>query len=347
MRILYQSILSRSWIRQRPHFLAEGLAGTGEEVFWFYTAVAGKCRFRRWKDGLELPAFPFASRSRAIVRLNRLWTGFWLRNQRPDVVVATNPVTWDWMPARLRARPTLYDCMDIHEQFYDGFRRERLHRVEAELVRASARITASSPAIAEHLRRRYGVGTDSVVLLPNAYSPEGFRNVVPREGLKSPAILYAGTMDAWFDWASVVAAAQAHPEWTFYLVGPCVKAPEDLPANIVMHGPVDHADLPSWLVAADVLLLPFVRTPLIDGVDPVKMYEYLAAGRPVVSSWWPVLEKYRGLPAVSFYDPAAKPLAQVLETSLRGPSEMPPPANLCENTWEARVGRLREVIALN
>ena len=343
MRVLYQSILSTTAIRQRPHFMADGLAAHGCEVFWFYTAVAGMCRFRQWKGGLEVPAIPFASRARAIDLFNRVWTGLFLRRVRVDAVVATNPITWNWLPKRLRSLPTVYDCMDDHESFFSGRRRQRLHRTEAALVASSRHIVATSAVVADRLRARYGKAATSVEVVPNAYNPADFLRPADALSLHHPAIVYTGTLGHWFDWTSVLDAAVRHPEWTLHLVGPVEAAVPDLPDNIRLVGSVPHARAVDWMRNADALVLPFVRSPLVEAVDPVKMYEYVASGRPVVSAHWSLLDTYGAVPSVAFYGDS-HPLREVLERSLASPPSPPPSSFLAANTWDIRARRLAEII---
>lgn len=348
MKVLYQSILSSSAIRQRPHFMAAGLAESGLDVFWLYTAVAGRCRPKSWATGREIPAIPFASRWRAIDLLNRLWLGMRLRDIHPDVVVATNPITWYWLPKRLRALPTVYDCMDDHEQFFEGRRRRRLLRDESALVASARRIVASSPVVAERLAARYRTPQEAIEVVPNAYDPQDFLRAPVFVSTDHPAIVYAGTIGAWFDWASVIDAAMRYPNWTFRLVGPCETLVPSLPQNVRFEGAVAHSVAADWMRSADALVLPFRRTLLVEGVDPVKMYEYLATGRPIVSAWWPLLDKFAGFPAVSFYGDGARDqsaLSDVLEKALANTSDIFVPQDfLAENTWAHRAARLAQIV---
>lgn len=323
--------------------MASGLAKSGLDVFWLYTAVAGRCSPKTWAEGREIAAIPFASRWRAIDLLNRLWLGMRLRDIHPDVVVATNPITWYWLPKRLRALPTVYDCMDDHEQFFEGRRRRRLLRDESALVAIARRTVATSSVVADRLRARYGAAAASVEVLPNAYHPADFLRPAADLSLQHPAIVYTGTLGDWFDWASVLDAAVRHPEWTLHLVGPVEAAVPDLPDNIRLVGPVPHAQAVDWMRNADALVLPFVRSPLVDAVDPVKMYEYVASGRPVVSAHWPLLDAYGAVPSVAFYGDGHS-LREVLERSLASPPPPPPPSFLAANTWDIRARRLAEII---
>ena len=351
MRIFYQSPVSREWIRQRPHFVADGLAAAGHRVFWFYAAAVGRCRFRRLRDaegrltGLELPVLPFASRCRPIEWLNRLWISWWLRKTACDVAVVTNPVALPWLPRHVRKAPTLYDCMDVQTAFFTGRRRRRMAETEGALLKTCRGVVASSEPIRDFLVARYGADAARIAVVPNGVCLSAATADRPAPvGVRHPSVAYFGTVAPWFDWKAVGAAAAGHPDWTFDVFGPVDRRPRDLPDNVVFHGPIPHRDVLPQMKAADVLIMPFVRNDLIEGVDPVKMYEYLQAGRPIVSSWWPLLDKFRALGAVAFYGADAD-FAQRVEQALarKDPCGVPD-AFLEANGWDRRVEAFMNVL---
>ena len=360
MRIFYQAPVSRRWIRQRPHFIADGLSERGHEIFWFYAAPPGTCRSGRWSngdgvEGLELPLVPFATRFRLAEHLNRKWIGWRLRDVRADAAIFTYPISWRWLPDHLRRLPCVFDCMDLLPEFGPPRVRKAMADAERSLAVAANAIVASSEPIARHLREDYGCEETPVEIVPNAARIPELSGAKPVPGLARPSLVYVGTIDAWFDWDSILSAARNHPEWSFELVGPVVARPEEAPGNIHFHGPVPHEAVADWLVSADVLLIPFVRNRLIDAVDPVKMYEYLAAGRPIVSSWWPLLARFSKFPAVSFYrvsddagmdGPALRSLEEAVLESLSGPERFAPPRDfLRENGWPARIDRFEAIVS--
>src|SRR5690606_14680262 len=90
-----------------------------------------------------------------------------------------------------------------------------------------------------------------------------------------------------FDTALVESVARARPDWQLVLVGPVVKiGPQDLPRadNIHYLGARDYKTLPAYLAGWDVALLPFARNDATRFISPTKTPEYLAGGKPVVST---------------------------------------------------------------
>jgi UDP-galactopyranose mutase len=105
-----------------------------------------------------------------------------------------------------------------------------------------------------------------------------------------PRIGYLGAIAPWFDFASVEMLAARHPEWSVALVGPVLGGAQDeldrltqLP-NVDHSGAVPHEKVPSVLRDFTVALIPFRYGELTRGVNPNKLYEYLAVGLPVVAT---------------------------------------------------------------
>ncbi|HYO15155.1 MAG TPA: glycosyltransferase, partial [Thermoanaerobaculia bacterium] len=115
---------------------------------------------------------------------------------------------------------------------------------------------------------------------------------------------YVGALGPWFDTAAVRAAARALPGWRFRLAGRVedagVAVLGDLP-NVELAGEIPFREVPSFLAGVDAALVPFQDSPLTRAVDPVKLYEALALGLPVVARRLPETERWQE-PLVYLYD---------------------------------------------
>lgn len=127
--------------------------------------------------------------------------------------------------------------------------------------------------------------------LPNAVDPARWKDVEPAAELAAlprPLAGYAGTIQSRVDVGLLGAVAKEMNEVTFALVGGVGRAVEDalaaLPRNVRLLGPVRHDALPPMVVACDAGVVPHVHDALTASMDPLKLYEYLAAGLPVVST---------------------------------------------------------------
>ena len=127
------------------------------------------------------------------------------------------------------------------------------------------------------------------------FAGQRYPRPVEYEDLSRPLVVYVGAMDVWFDLELVTQAAKQMPEASFVLIGPgeaIAARVEHLP-NLHLLGRRHYERIPAYLQHADVGIIPFAveRYPqLIHGVHPLKLYEYLACGLPVVATAWQELE---------------------------------------------------------
>ena len=195
-----------------------------------------------------------------------------------------------WTPLASAARdafgwPLVYDCMDDWATFPGGDRPE-LRKLEETLVASADRMVVSSHTIAE----RWDGKRPGTLLARNATDFEFFNqpgNDDPLPGVRGPIAGFFGAIPEWFDQALVKHVAQARPEVTFVFVGgvhrTSVKDLESLP-NVIFEGFQPYEKMPLYLQRFDVCLVPFEVSPVTDGMDVVKLYEYLSQGKPVVTT---------------------------------------------------------------
>jgi glycosyltransferase involved in cell wall biosynthesis len=136
--------------------------------------------------------------------------------------------------------------------------------------------------------------------------------------LPRPRIVFTGAVVATkLDLDLVIALAAARPEWTFALVGPVgagdpsTRLPA-LPPNVHLLGPRRYDELPQVLRGADAGLIPYAVNELTRSVFPMKVYEYLSAGLPVVSTPLPALAELDDIAFARDADEAASALAELL-----------------------------------
>jgi len=177
----------------------------------------------------------------------------------------------------------IYDVVDDWEEFqrvgqaiwYDP-------QFERHLLNSCDAITAVNPNLSNHLK---SVGAKEIEIIPNGLVkgievPDQDR-VLERGEV---TVGYFGYLaGSWFDWKLLASTAEAKPTWKFYLIGYGGK-PEgvSLPENIILLGKKPRKELASYAVNWDVAIVPFKTEQLAAGADPIKIYEYLAMGLPVV-----------------------------------------------------------------
>jgi glycosyltransferase involved in cell wall biosynthesis len=204
------------------------------------------------------------------------------------------PVAWYYTPMALpwtewlEPALTVYDCMDELSAF--RFAPARLRALEAKLlVKADVVFTGGQSLYAAKRDRN-----PNVHAFPSAVDAGHFRTArasaiesADQIGLPHPRIGWFGVIDERVDLGLVAAIADLRPSWSFVLIGPVVKIdPATLPArpNIYALGQRSYAELPSYVAGWDVAMMPFARNESTRFISPTKTLEYLAAGRPVVST---------------------------------------------------------------
>ena len=107
-----------------------------------------------------------------------------------------------------------------------------------------------------------------------------------------PIAGYYGALARWFDYALFDQVAALRPGWTFVLIGPDLDGsmagrPAFARPNVKWLGPRPYAALPRYLRRFDVATIPFAINPITISTSPLKLFEYFAAGKPVVTTPMP------------------------------------------------------------
>ena len=189
-------------------------------------------------------------------------------------------VVYDWTDDWAAALPA--DRPDEERRVLEGRQRELLQRADV--------VFAVSLALAE----RAGRWCPHVHHLPNATDPEVFKPhdpSAPRHPLaaRRPLMVYLSQITERLDVGLVAELARARPQWSVVLAGPVVCAPSLLAslnglANVALAGALPYEEAAALTAQADVCILPHRQDALTRTLDPIKLYDYLATGRPIVST---------------------------------------------------------------
>ena len=219
--------------------------------------------------------------------------------------------------------------------------RESFDRVRAR----ERRVGAVSQALLERIAPR---GRGAVV--PNGLDPDEWTGALQPPAwtseLSQPLLLYTGTLDSRLDVHALLALAHQRPQASILLVGPLVEPDHLQPlrdaANIIIRSPVGRRELTALVRCADVGIIPHVRSPLTEAMSPLKLYEYLGGGLPVVSS---DLAPVRDVDPRIVIVPDGQELAVGVDRALElGPAaEHARQAFLQANSWRARHDELIEL----
>ncbi|MEJ2150154.1 MAG: glycosyltransferase [Chloroflexota bacterium] len=251
---------------------------------------------------------PFFQMSGLINRANNLFLLPVLRAQARRLGFE-RPVLWTYTPhsadfvGRLGERAAVYECVDDFTSSRGLIDPKVIGRLERRLIEAVDLLIVTAPALLESKR----AGARRAILVPNGVEAEHFARAADPAlmvaeklaGLKPPVVGYLGTLNYWIDTHLLGRLAREHPDWTLVLVGPHdlladLSPLEGLP-NVVRTGRVPYADLPGYVKVFDVCLNPYVLDGVAEHCSPLKLYEYLASGKPVVSVDMPEARQFAGL----------------------------------------------------
>jgi glycosyltransferase involved in cell wall biosynthesis len=203
-------------------------------------------------------------------------------------------IAWYYTPMALgfsrhiEPEVTIYDCMDELSAFL-GAPPELIER-ERELFARADLVFTGGQSLYEAKRRQHR----AVHAFPSSVDTEHFARARTRlaqphdqAAIARPRLGYFGVIDERIDLELIAAVADARPDWQLVMLGPVVKiAREGLPRRPNIHwlGQKPYAELPAYVSGWDVALMPFARNEATRFISPTKTPEYLAAGRPVVST---------------------------------------------------------------
>jgi glycosyltransferase involved in cell wall biosynthesis len=252
-----------------------------------------------------------------------------------------------WQGRVERSVPVVYDAIDAWDGALGAGWYDRPSEDEA-LSRAD-HLIASSALLRDEIAARSGRGVE---LLPNAHDPRRFdasiRHARPRDVRPGePTVGFVGALwGEWVDLELVAHVARALPRATFHLIGPTGDRQLPKAPNVFALGPKPQGEIPAYLQACEVAILPFTRDRLSVAVSPLKLFEYLAMRRPVIATDLPELAN---VPGVRIARTTAA-FAAAIDEQGRNPSPWPEAEVgrfLASHTWAARVDRLLALLDLD
>lgn len=193
----------------------------------------------------------------------------------------------------------LYYCVDEYSEF-EGVNAEQIIRHESRLLERADLVVTTSEALLQSKQRtrpdamlvRHGVDFElfSQAWRSNLPTPADLASI------KKPMFGFFGLIEFWIDLELIAHVARLRPQYSFVMIGESKLDTSILARlkNVHLLGRRPNASLPAYCASFDAGLLPFRNGSLTRNVNPIKMYEYLAAGLPVVSTPMPEAERFAG-----------------------------------------------------
>lgn len=300
-----------------------------------------------------VPQIPFR-RLPGVKALNRAFAR-WALRRAIAAVGFRRVISWfvvphpGFMAGRLDEDLVVYYCIDDYAAL-PGVDVEAITAADDALTRRADQVFVAAPSLLAKKRAQnsttvfspHGVDFD---LFARAVDP---MTTVPERAaaLPQPVIGFFGLLADWIDVQLLAFLATQRPSWTLLLVGHVGTDVADLSVlpNVVFVGPQPYDTLPGWAKAFAVAVMPYRLNRQVLNSNPLKLREYLATGKPVVSVTTPEVQRFA--PHVRLADTPAAFLAEV-EAALRHDTLAQRAARqeaVRHLSWDARVAEVLEVV---
>ena len=276
-----QHLLSRCALTRRVHYVEEPLIEPGARPHLRTSESEGvNVLVPVLPDGLSTAEMTAEQRSLLDAYLHAAGVGDYL--------------LWYYTPmalqftAHLSPRAVIYDCMDELAAFKGA--PAAITMLEADLLGRASLVFTGGQSLYEakkHQHRNIHPFPSSVDVTHFAQARQPLPDPVDQSSIGHPRLGFFGVIDERFDIALLNDVAGARPNWQFVMIGPVVKIdPATLPRRPNIHylGGKPYSELPQYIAGWDVALMPFARNESTRFISPTKTPEYMAAGKPVVST---------------------------------------------------------------
>lgn len=303
--LIVHSHLRWDFVWQRPQQILSRMAATAPVLFVeepVFVAHASSARFEisSLHAGVTravpmLPARHSSEPDEGLAEVRRLLRRC-LAPGGPLTGSFADPMHWFYTPmpapamlGAVGACGVVYDCMDELSKFRfapaDLPRRERLLLASADVVFTGGHSLFRAKRQQHGNVHVLGCGVDAA----HFGRARSSSTPVPHDvaALSGPIFGYVGVIDERLDYALLAALATSRPDASLVMVGPAVKvSPDALPQapNIHWLGQRPYDALPGYMKAFDVCLMPFAMNEATEYINPTKTLEYMAAGKPIVST---------------------------------------------------------------
>ncbi len=285
--VIYPPLIDWSWMRQRPQQLMIEFAKAG------YLSLF--CSHKRRTDAFE--------------GFQRVGERLYLCDNIEWLYDLPNPIllmTWldHWETAQRFRRPVvIYDYLDdLAVRGEDGTPRRRIVELHHELVTKADIVLATARRLYEEVSR---LRPDALYCINGAdyehfhltSAPAAPADIADLVQTGRPIIGYHGAMAQWFDYHLLAHAASIRKDCEFLLVGPdfdgtlASSGVADLP-NVRWVGEKKYEELPSYLHCFTVATIPFLVNDITKATSPVKLFEYMAGGKPIVTTDLPECRRW-------------------------------------------------------
>ena len=311
-KLIYLSPVPYNSFSQRPHYFVEWYHSNFDaEVIWINPFLTRLPKFsdlliianlffrkknyqspKKWLKVFDIYALPIEP----LFFINNINKIFWYSIKRKinflykdtnyNLVIGKPSTLAIFLLKNLKYETCTYDMLDNFPHFYKNLSKIHLTYVEKKIKNKVNKVICSS----ENLILKNSDISEKLVLVKNGLGKEYSINLIDykknnRKKRRKKIYGYVGTVGYWFDWDWILELARQKPFDNIIIVGPQNKIPnKKLPNNIFLYKSITNKKAKNLMSKFDVGLIPFKINPLTECIDPIKYYEYIALGLPVIST---------------------------------------------------------------
>ena len=344
------------WIKQRPHFIAEGLSD-------FYDVTVVHFCSKRYLFGSSdtstdnkknlnlLPAFrlPFYQNN-TVYLFNKAYMKIYfkilIKKYDPDFIWITFPQLYEYIPSDTRCK-IIYDCMDEATGFdFQNDLNSKILELEKKLIHDASAVFVSSNYLFKKLGETYQCN-DKLIIARNAFDGKIIDTVDMHKKKETFKIGYVGTISQLIDFENIKITLDEIKNIEYHFIGPYMLEKELKHDKIKFYGAINHEKLYNYVKNFDCLIVPFKLNELVKSVDPVKLYEYINYGKPIISIYYDELDYFSQF--IYFYSDTQE-LISLLKQMIKNQfvpkySDNERVKFLETNSWNLRVAKITKNLA--
>jgi glycosyltransferase involved in cell wall biosynthesis len=218
-----------------------------------------------------------------------------------------NPILWTYAPfsdrliGKLGEKLVVYECVDEFSASKGLVRANVIKAMESCLIKKSDLIIVTAQSLLDSKRHL----SNYIHLVPNAAEVDHFKKVLSGDTvlshemaqIKPPIIGFLGSISYWIDIDLIHYIAVSRPDWSVVMIGPVRTDISKITAlpNVYILGRKDYNEVPGYVKGFDVCINPYIMDGVAEGCSPLKLYEYLATGKPIVSVDMPEARKFSSI----------------------------------------------------
>lgn len=323
-------------LHQRPHQLAKAFAKNGYLVFYATLNLRN-------------------DRVRGIEKVSEnLYLTNWvsLFRHQPTWVYVYTPLGYFYSKRLKNRQKLLYDYMDEIEVFRGKYsKKDNNHK--QYLIKSSDIVLASADSLYKEAKKI----NKKTFLVENAADYRMFSDdkamKIPKnlKAIKKPIIGYYGAIAEWVDYDLILFAAESRPDYSFVFVGPTnydnskeiISELNELP-NIYFLGSKKYAEIPSYLSGFDVATIPFKVNEITNSTSPIKLFEYMSGGRPIVTTDIKECNKYQSVLVAKNHKQYVSLLDKALTSNWQNKNKNVIEKEARENSWGKRAELIDGII---